>query len=730
MSAVKVESKIGRQSLSIESGKLAKQADGAVLVRYGDTVVLVASVSGVNKMPGDFFPLRVDYREMTYAAGKFPGGFWKREGRPTQKEILTGRLMDRPVRPLFPESYIDEVVITGTVLAADLVNDPDILSMIGASASLVLSKKIPFLGPTGSVRVSKVDGQFIVFPTHEERDRATLNLVVSGTEHAITMLEGAALECSEDDILQAILSAQGPIREICRIQKELAEKMGVVKSAYPAAPENPLLPQLEAKYFDRIMVAHQVRGKFARYQALEEVLEVIISENVKEGGPTEHEIKALFGKLESKACRMLIMSGKREDGRGMTDLREIACEVGVLPRVHGSALFTRGETQALVTCTLGSSADEQRMDGLLDEYTKKFMLDYNFPPFSVGEAKAPRAPSRREIGHGNLAESSIRPMLPAVEQFPYTIRIVSEILESNGSSSQASVCGGTLALMDAGVPIKRPIAGLAMGLVQEGGRIQILTDINGAEDHYGDMDLKIAGTEAGVTGVQMDLKVEGVKEDTLMEAFLQARAGRLHILKCMAAAIDKPRAQISEHAPRLLLVKIPVDKIGAVIGPSGRVIKKIQEETGATIDIADDGSVNISCKEAAGAERARDIIVGLTSEPEVGKTYLGKVSGIKEFGAFVEIMPGRDGLCHISEIADGYVEKVEDVVKLGDEIMVKILSVDDQGKIRLSRKAVLREQRGEAPEPVQSGDQRPPREDRGDRRGRGDRGHRGHRGDR
>jgi len=720
MSAVKVETRIGRHTLSIEAGKLAKQADGAVLIRYADTVVLVAAVSGENRMPADFFPLRVDYREMTYAAGKFPGGFYKREGRPTQKEILTGRLMDRPIRPLFPEHYIDEVVITATVLAADLVNDPDILSMIGASASLAISRRIPFLGPTGSVRVAKVDGQNIVNPTHEERERATLNLVVAGTEHAITMLEGAAAECSEDDLLQAILTAQGPIREICRLQKELAEKLGVLKPPYPPAPENPLLPQLEARYFDRIMTAHQVRGKFARYQALEQVLDAMVAENVKEGGPREQDIRALFGKLESKACRMLIMSGKREDGRAMTDLREIASEVGILPRVHGSALFTRGETQALVTCTLGSSTDEQRVDGLMDEYTKKFMLDYNFPPFSVGEARAPRAPSRREIGHGNLAETALRAVLPPVEQFPYTIRLVSEILESNGSSSQASVCGGTLALMDAGVPIRRPVAGVAMGLVQEAGQIKLLTDINGAEDHYGDMDLKIAGTDAGVTAVQMDLKVEGVKEDTLMDAFLQARAARLHILKLMAAAIEKPRPEISPHAPRLLLVKIPVDKIGAVIGPSGRVIKKIQEETGATIDIADDGAVNIACKSAEGAERARDIIHGLTAEPEVGKTYRGKITGIKEFGVFVEILPGRDGLCHISELSDGYVGKVEDVVKMGDEIVVKLLSVDDQGKIRLSRKAVLREQQGGAPA-AETAD-RPPRDDRrGPRNDRGNR---------
>ena len=691
MASKKVEARIGRQTLSLESGKIAKQADGAVLVRYGDTVVLVAAVSARPQMALDFFPLRVDYREMTYAAGKIPGGFFKREGRPTMKEVLTGRLMDRPIRPLFPENYFDEVMLTGVVLSADQENDPDILSMIGASAALTISPSIPFLGPTGSVRVAKVQDEFVINPTHEEVQKCSLELIVSGTESAITMLEGKGREVSEEDILQAILASQRAIGEIVRIQKELAEALGIRKAPPAPQAESPLFSQLEAKYFDRVMVAHQVRGKFVRQRALNALFEQIILEQAKPEGPSAAAVKNLCYRLERKACRMLIMTGKREDGRGLRDLREIDCEVGVLPCAHGSALFTRGETQALVTCTLGTSIDEQRVEGLKDEYRKKFMLDYNFPPFCVGEAKPPRSPSRREVGHGNLAEVSIQAVLPPLEKFAYTIRVVSDILESNGSSSQASVCGGTLALMDAGVPLLRPVAGVAMGLVQEGGQVKILTDISGAEDHYGDMDLKIGGTLQGITGIQMDLKVCGIKEDTLMEAFLLARDARARILARMLTAIDKPRAEVSRHAPRLLILKIPVDKIGSIIGPGGRIIKKMQEDSGATIDIADDGTINVASKTAEGAEKARDMILGLTAEAVVGRTYLGRVTGVKDFGAFVEILPGRDGLCHISELSDSYVAKVEDVCKLRDEMLVKVLSIDDQGKIRLSRKAALKE---------------------------------------
>ena len=698
MSSKKMETRIGRNALSIETGKIAKQASGSVVVQYGDTVVLVAVVHAEPRMPVDFFPLRMDYREMTYAAGKFPGGFFKREGRPTTKEVLTSRLMDRQIRPLFPHGYSKEVMVTGIVLSADRQNDPDVLSMVGASAALMVSQEIPFLGPTGAVRVGKIGEEFVLNPTHMELEQSTMNLIVAGTDSAVTMLEGHAREVSEEELLQAILFCQGPIADLVRIQKELAEAVGVSAPEVETPAEHPLLPELEAKYFDRVMSAHQASGKFIRRDALAAVADEAVAAHAAEDGPTETEVRGLFMELEKKACRMLILrEGRREDGRGLADVRQIDCEVGVLARVHGSSLFTRGETQSLVTCTLGTSIDEQRVDGLEEEYRKKFMLDYNFPSFCVGEVRPPRGPSRREIGHGHLAEISLRHMLPPVEEFPYTIRIVSDIMESNGSSSMASVCGGTLCLMDAGVPLKQPVAGVAMGLVTDGNVVRILTDISGSEDHYGDMDFKIAGTQNGITGVQMDLKVSGIKEDTIMEALLQARDARVQVLRAMLQVLSQPREEVSRHAPRLLLIKIPPDKIGTVIGPGGRIIKKIQEETSANVDIEDDGSVNISCLDAMGAEKARDMILALVEEPEIGKTYLGRVRGIKEFGAFVEILPGRDGLVHISELSDSYVRGVEDVCKLGDEMLVKILSVDDQGKIRLSRKAALKE-KGEGDE--------------------------------
>ena len=691
METKKAETRIGKHVLTLQTGKIAKQASGSVIVQYGDTVVLVAVVNSPLETPMGFFPLRMDYREMRYAAGKIPGGFYKREGRPTPKEILTCRLMDRPIRPLFPEGYCEEVMISSIVLSADRENDPDILSMVGASAALTLAPGIPFLDPIGSVRVAKVDGELVLNPTHAELEESALNLIVAGTESAITMLEGQANEISEEELLQAILFCQGPIADICRNDKELAEAIGVDKVPFEPPAESPLLPELEAKYFDRLMVGQRVSGKLARHSAIEEIVADAVAAYVTPDGPTEAEIRELFRALEKKACRTLILQGQREDGRGLTDVRDIECEVSILPRVHGSALFTRGETQALVTCTLGTSIDEQRVDGLKEEYRKKFMLDYNFPSFSVGEVRAPRGPSRREVGHGHLAELSLRPVLPAVERFPYTIRIVSDVMESNGSSSMASVCGGTLCMMDAGVPLGQPVAGIAMGLVAEGGEVRILTDICGGEDHFGDMDLKIAGTQRGVTGIQMDLKVAGIHEDTLMEAFLQAREARVKILRSMLQVIERPRSEISEHAPRLLIVRIPQEKIGALIGPGGRVIKKIQEDTGAKIDVDDDGLVNISSLSAEAANAARDTVMLITEDPEVGKTYLGHVTGVKDFGAFVEILPGRDGLVHISELSDSYVKSVDEVCKIGDEMLVNLLSIDDQGRIRLSRKAALKE---------------------------------------
>ena len=698
MESKRVEAQIGGRTLSLETGKIAKQASGAVLVQYGDSVVLVASVDGPLKFEADFFPLRVDYREMTYAAGKFPGGFFKREGRPTQKEILTSRLMDRPIRPLFPDDYREDVMISGHVLAYDRENDPDMLAMIGASASLAIAPRIPFLGPIGAVRVAKVGDELVLNPTVSQLAESTFNIVVAGSENAITMIEGFADEASEDDILKAITFSEGPIKEIVRIQKELVDMLGVTMPELPAPKECPLLAEVDAKYFDRVMAAHQVIGKFARRDAIAALQAEAVAEYVKEDaqdGPTKGDMGHIFHELERKACRTLIMrDGKREDGRALDTVRPITCEVGLLPMVHGSALFTRGETQALVTCTLGSSMDEQRVDGLEDEIKKKFMLHYNFPGFCVGEAKPPRGPGRREIGHGMLAERSLEAVLPASDVFPYTIRIVSDIMESNGSSSQASVCGGTLCMMDAGVPLRQPVAGVAMGLVSENGETRVLTDICGSEDHFGDMDLKIAGTQNGITGVQMDLKVTGVTEATLREAFEKARDARVHVLRNMLTAIDRPREEVSRYAPRLLLVKLPEDKIGMVIGPGGKTIKGIQESTGASLDIEDDGTLNIACRDAEGAERAREIVLAMIEEPEVGKVYHGKVTGIKDFGAFVEIIPGRDGLVHISEMSDGYVQKVDDICKIGDPMTVKILSVDDQGKIRLSRKAVIQDEGG------------------------------------
>jgi polyribonucleotide nucleotidyltransferase len=679
---------------------MAKQADAAVVVRYADTVVLVAVVSAPLRFEADFFPLRMDYREMTYAAGKFPGGFFKREGRPTHKEILTARLMDRPVRPLFPEGYRKDVMISATVLSADGENDPDVLAMIGASAALHLAPEIPFSGPTGSVRVGKVDGELVLNPTIRQMEEGSLNLIVAGTEEAITMLEGQAEEETEDDVLQAILFAHESIREIIALQKRLGDLLSVAPVEFAGPEPSPLIDELDAKYFDRVLEAHQRPGKFNRRDAIHAVCDEAVAEYVREGaedGPSEAEIRSAFEHLEKKACRELILKhDKREDGRALDEVRPIACEVGILPTVHGSALFTRGETQSLCTCTLGTASDEQRVDGLGEETKKKFMLHYNFPAYSVGECRPPRGPGRREIGHGALAERSLETVLPLKEAFPYTIRIVSDILESNGSSSQASVCGGTLALMDAGVPIRQPVAGVAMGLIREAGVTKLLTDICGSEDHFGDMDLKIAGTQNGVTSIQMDLKVTGVAEETLLEALKRARAARIHVLKQMLGALPRPRAEISSRAPRLLIIKIPEDKIGAVIGPGGKVIKKIQEETGAKIDIEEDGTVQIACVDAEGAERARDMVAGITEEPEVGKVYTGRVTGIKDFGAFVEILPGRDGLVHISELSDSYVKNVEDVVGLGDEVTVKVLNIDDQGKIRLSRKALQEGQTAES----------------------------------
>lgn len=691
----KVEKLIGKRVLSIEVGKIAKQADGSALVQYGDTMVLAAAVSSPEeKEDADFFPLTIDYREKMYATGKFPGGFFKREGRPTSKEILTMRLIDRPIRPLFPETYLREVQVQSMVLSADKENDPDVLAMIAASAALTVSS-IPFQGPTGSVRVAQIDGSFVINPTHEELTKSTIDLVISGTEEAITMVESSGKEVPEERMVDAIMFGHAFIKEIVQLQKELLVKCRKEKQPIPPLKvDMKLLETIKNKYQAEIGAKNLTPGKEERSNALREIVKRIIAEYCTdaEGAPTKKAIKAIFERIETTVVReQIINEGKRPDGRGLTGIRPITCEVGLLPRTHGSALFTRGETQALVVTTLGTTSDEQKIDTLEDEYSKKFMLDYNFPPFCVGEVKPLRGPGRREIGHGALAERSLEAVLPAPGKFPYTIRIVSDVMESNGSSSMATVCGGTLSMMDAGVPITEPVAGIAMGLVKEGDSVCILSDILGTEDHLGDMDFKVAGTKNGVTALQMDIKISGITEKIMRDALKQAKEGRLLILAELARVIERPREQISVYAPKLVQIKINPEKIGMVIGPGGKNIKKIQEETGAKIEIEDDGTVFISSALATSVDRAKIWIERMTEEVQVGKVYTGKVLSIKEYGAFVEIFPGHDGLVHISEISDTRVEKVEDVVQVGQEIMIKVIGIDDQKRVKLSRKAALKD---------------------------------------
>jgi polyribonucleotide nucleotidyltransferase len=703
-----VERPFGAQSLRIETGKLAKQAHGAVIVQYGDTVVLVAAVEGEADEGRDFFPLVVDYREKTYAAGKFPGGFIKREGRPTTKEILTSRLIDRPIRPLFPAGYHNEVQIMAATLSADKENDPDVLSMIGASGALHVSH-IPFLKPTAAVRVGRINNDFVLMPTHSQLEESELDLVVSGTRDAITMIEGFAREMSEENMVEAILYAHQHIREVVDMIEQLRKDAGLEAKAPPApVAANPLIEMFRQRFYNEFRERKQTTGKHNRSDAVRELRDKIVGEFLPEDGEpkyTPEQVAAAFEALQERVVRDLILEGKRIDGRNPRQLRQITCEVGVLPRTHGSAVFQRGETQALVTTTLGTVSDEQRVDGLFEEYSKKFMLDYNFPPFSVGECRPIRGPGRREIGHGALAERSLKAVIPGPDKFPYTIRVVSDILESNGSSSMASVCGGTLSLMDAGVPISDPVAGISIGLFKEPNRFTLLTDIMGDEDHYGDMDFKVAGTGRGVTGIQLDLKIDGINEEIIRATLDQAREARREILKTMLTTLRQPRGQISSFAPRLITVHINPEKIGLLIGPGGKTIKGIQESTGAKLDVDDDGTVYISHMDAAKAEAARQKVEALTEEVRVGKIYEGRVTSIKDFGAFIEILPGRDGLCHISELDDKYVDKVDSVCKVGDIMQVKVIAIDDQDRVKLSRKAVLREQRGGAP----GGSEGPPR---------------------
>ena len=686
-----VEETVGGVVMSIESGEVATQADGSVIVRYGDTVVLSTAVCGDPK-GGDFLPMTVDYREKTYAVGKFPGGFFKRESRPSNKEILTMRMTDRPMRPLFPKGYTNEVQVMSVVLSADKETDPDVISMVGASAAVSLSG-MPFNGPTGSVRVGLINDEFVINPKNSELATSSINLVVSGTEEAVMMVESSGKEVSEDKFVDAIMFGFEEIKKIVQMQKKLVSLCGKEKQIHVAPTiDSVLYDDIKVRVYEEIKVQSLVKGKLARKKALKEARGKFIEEYCTDADDEDKKNKAkeIYGALVERAVQeQIINEKKRLDGRGLTDIRPIMSKVSFLPRTHGSALFTRGETQALVVATLGTAMDDQRVDGLVDGYTKKFMLDYNFPPFCVGEAKPIRGPGRREIGHGTLAEKALEPMVPAFEDFPYTIRIVSDILESNGSSSMATVCGGTLCMMDAGIPMKRPVAGIAMGLIKEGEEIRILSDILGDEDHLGAMDFKVAGTEVGITALQMDLKITGISEQIMRDALAQAKEGRMHILKEMQAAIEKPRSEISIYAPKLVKIKINPDKIGLVIGPGGKNIKKIQEESSSRIEIEEDGTIIISAATLESVELAKTYIRGLTDDAEVGKIYNGKIVSVKEYGVFVEIMPGKEGLVHISELSNDYIEKVEDVVKMGDEVKVKLIGIDDQKRLKLSRKAAL-----------------------------------------
>jgi polyribonucleotide nucleotidyltransferase len=687
---------LGRNRLTFETGRLAKQADGSVFVRFGDTVVLATATANLDPREGvSFFPLTVDYREYTYAAGRIPGGFFKREGRPTEKEILTSRLIDRPVRPLFADGFRCETQVIAMVLSADNENDPDVVGIVGAGAALYLSD-IPFLNPIGAVRVGLVGGELVVNPTYAERLASSLNLVVVGTEDGIVMVEAGAQEVSEQVVNEAIQFGHEAIRKIVAKLKELYAKMGVQKRpAERAVVDQELKANIESAYRERLAEALDT-SKYIKLESQERVTALrkeLLATYTSEQAAQAKAAAGIFESLEESIFRQdLIVKHRRPDNRAHDTIRPITCEVNLLPRTHGSGLFTRGETQALVTATLGTSDDVQRLDALTGEAEKRFMLHYNFPPFSVGEVGFLRGPGRREIGHGALAERALSSVIPEEEVFPYTIRVVSDILESNGSSSMATVCGATLALMDAGVPIKAPVAGIAMGLVMEDGKYAILTDIAGAEDHYGDMDFKVAGTAAGITALQMDIKVGGITAQIMAEALEQARKARLQILETMLATLPEPRTAISPFAPRIYTMKIPTDKIRDVIGPGGKMIRSIIEQTGVKIDVEDDGKVNIASSDESSANKAIQMISDLTAVAELGKTYLGKVVRLVEFGAFVEIFPGTDGLLHISEVAEHRIRNIRDELKEGDQVLVKVVAMEGN-KIRLSRKALLREQR-------------------------------------
>jgi polyribonucleotide nucleotidyltransferase len=714
---------VGGKTLTFETGRLAKQAHGAVIVTCEGSVVLVTVVSAEERPGLDFFPLTCEYQEKTYAAGKIPGGFFKREGRLRENEILTSRLIDRPLRPLFPEGYKKDTQVIATVMSADKINQTDVLALTGASAAVHISET-PWDGPIAGIRVARVDGEFVAYPTFEQSEKADIELVVAVSKDAIVMVEGGADEASETDIIDALMFAHEQGQAVIQLIERMRAAVGKPKREFSVdkLPED-LAKRIAALSDAGIKEACVIREKKARYDAYAALKAKLTTTLTEELGVEKFEslaklIKGEFEERKAYVVRSLVLdTGSRIDGRDTKTVRPISCEAGLLPRVHGSGLFQRGETQAIVTTTLGTATDEQKIDGLTGETWKRFMLHYNFPPFSTGEVKPLRGPGRREIGHGALAERALRRMLPSHDEFPYTIRIVSEILESNGSSSMASVCGGALSLMDCGVPIKKPVAGIAMGLIKDDSRIAILSDILGDEDHLGDMDFKVCGTERGITAIQMDIKIQGLERQILERALEQAREGRLHILGKMLETLPAPRPELSQYAPRITTIKIRPDQIRIVIGSGGKTIKGITEQTGCTINIEDDGTVAVASEDAAAVQRAIEIIQGLLEEPEVGKTYKGIVRRIVDFGAFVEILPNTEALLHVSEIAHTRTERVEDVLKEGDEIDVKLISMERDGKIRLSRRALL---------PVPEGmEVRPPSGGGGGGGGGGGRGDRG-----
>jgi polyribonucleotide nucleotidyltransferase len=691
----KIDVEIGGKTITFETGKIAKQTDGSVVVTSGDSIVLVTAVADKKPKNMGFLPLTIEYQERMYAAGRIPGSYFRREiGRPSEKEVLTCRLTDRPLRPLFPDGYMCETQIISTVFSADPEIDPDVLAMNGASFALTISD-IPWNGPIAAARVGYIDGEFVLNPTTSQLEKSALDLVIAGTKTAVVMVEGQAGELSEEVILEAIFFAHQGIQPLIDMQNQLREEIGKPKrQVEPPAVNEALKARVEELAADRIQTVVTTVDKMERYAAYDELKASILEQVDEELYESEAEVFELLGGYKKNLMRgRIVNEGQRIDGRTFDEVRPISCEVGVLPRAHGSALFTRGETQAMVIGTLGSERDEQHLEGLGGDVYRRFMLHYNFPPFCVGEVRFLRGPSRRDIGHGNLARRGVQAVLPEAEAFPYTLRVVSEVLESNGSSSMATVCGASMALMDAGVPLKAPVSGVAMGLIKEGDKVVVLTDILGDEDHLGDMDFKVVGTSNGITSLQMDIKIEGVDREIMGRALSQARDGRSHILEKMAEAIAIPRQDVSEHAPKYITIKIHPDKIRDIIGPGGKIIRELSAEFDAKIDVEDDGTIKIFCSNDQSARDLREKIEGITAMPEVGRIYEGLVRTIKDFGAFVQILPGTDGMVHISELAPQRVEKVTDILKEGDKVRVKVIEIDGRGRIRLSRKAAMEEEK-------------------------------------